>query len=77
MRLEAEKLAGCEFGSLGVADKIRCLRVVAPFAMLFYCLFVRGTLWDGRPGIFYAFQRSAAEMLLSLYLLQGDLRGGR
>jgi glycosyltransferase involved in cell wall biosynthesis len=77
MRLEAEKLAGCEFGSLGVADKIRCLRVVAPFAMLFYCLFVRGTLWDGRPGIFYAFQRCAAEMLLSLYLLQGDLRGGR
>jgi glycosyltransferase involved in cell wall biosynthesis len=73
MRLEAEKLAAADRATLGAADKLRCLRVVAPFAMLFYCLFVRGAILDGRAGLYYAFQRAFAEMLLSLHLLHGDL----
>lgn len=73
MRLEAAKLARSDFASLGWADKVRCLRVVAPFAMLFYCLFVKGALLDGRAGLFYALQRAFAETMLSMYLLQADL----
>jgi glycosyltransferase involved in cell wall biosynthesis len=77
MRLEADKLARTDFASLSWPDKVRCLRVVAPFAMLFYCLFVRGAIFNGRAGLFYAFQRTFAELMLALYLLQADLGRAR
>lgn len=75
MRLEAAKLRGAGFGELRWPDRVRKLRVVAPFVMLAYCLFGKGLILDGRAGVFYAFQRAFAEMLLSLYLLQGDFGG--
>jgi hypothetical protein len=40
-----------------------------PAAMLFYCLIVRGGIFDGWRGVYYAFQRALAELMLSLYLL--------
>ena len=73
MRLEAEKLRYADWSTLGWSGRIRKLRVVAPFAMLFYCLFLRGLVLDGRAGLFYSFQRAFAELLLSLHLLQHDL----
>lgn len=73
MKLEAEKLSSCDHKNLGRADRLRLLRVVAPFVMLIYCLFVKGAAFDGRAGIYYAFQRMFAEMLLSLFLLEKDL----
>jgi len=36
-------------------------------------LFIKGGIFNGRAGWFYAFQRMLAEMLLSLYLLQKDI----
>ena len=77
MRLEAEKLLNAEFASVGWTGRIRKLRVVAPFAMLFYCLFWKGLVLDGRAGLFYSFQRVFAELLLSLHLLRHDLSPGR
>lgn len=76
MRLEARKLLDADWSNLGWSDRIRKLRVVAPFAMLFYCLFLQGLVLDGRAGLFYAFQRAFAELLLSLHLLQHDLSSG-
>jgi glycosyltransferase involved in cell wall biosynthesis len=76
MRLEAEKLLNADWSNLGWAGRIRKLRVVAPFAMLFYCLFLQGLVLDGRAGLFYSLQRAFAELLLSLYLLQHDLSSG-
>lgn len=73
MRLEAEKLLNAEWSNLSWAGRMRKLRVVAPFAMLVYCLFLRGLVLDGRAGLFYSFQRAFAELLLSLHLLQHDL----
>lgn len=73
MRLEAEKLINADSLSLNWSGRIRKLRVVAPFAMLFYCLFVKGLVLDGRAGLFYSFQRVFAELLLSLHLLRHDL----
>lgn len=73
LRLEAEKLLNADWSNLGWAGRIRKLRVVAPFAMLFYCLFLQGLVLDGRAGLFYAFQRTFAELLLSLHLLRHDL----
>ena len=76
MRLEAEKLIKAHWSALGWSGRIRKLRVAAPFAMLFYCLFLQGLVLDGRAGLFYAFQRAFAELLLSLHLLKHDLSSG-
>jgi glycosyltransferase involved in cell wall biosynthesis len=72
-RLEAHKLLNQDGALLGWTDRVRRWRLVAPPIMLFYCLFVRGGVFDGRAGFFYAFQRALAELMLSLYLLANDL----
>lgn len=74
-RVEAGKLLKADWKTLRWPERIRRLRVIAPFAMLFYCLFVKGLILDGRAGIFYSFQRAFAELLLSLYLLERALTG--
>jgi len=76
MRLEAEKLSSSDYSNLGWSDRLRRLRVVAPFVMLFYCLFIKGAMLDGKAGIYYAFQRMFAELLLSLFLIEKDLNLG-
>ena len=73
MRLEAEKLHAVPFANLDFADRIRRFVLIAPAAMFFYCLIVRGGLLDGRAGLFYALQRTVAEAILSLYLVQREL----
>lgn len=73
MALEAEKLATAPAGSLGPADRLRKLVVPAPFLMFFYAYFVKGAILDGRPGLYYALQRAAAEAILSLSLLHRKL----
>jgi glycosyltransferase involved in cell wall biosynthesis len=69
MRLEAEKLSTVPVASLSVFDRIRRLVVIAPVAMFLYCYLVRGGVWSGRAGLFYALQRATAEAILSLSLL--------
>jgi glycosyltransferase involved in cell wall biosynthesis len=66
--LEAKKLQTAAPGSLSWTDRIRRWRIVAPPAMLFYCLVFRGGVLDGWGGFYYAFQRTFAELMLSLYL---------
>ena len=73
-RLEALKLLNSERSALSWTDKLRLWRIVAPPAVLFYCLIVRGGILDGWPGFYYAFQRALAELMLSLYLVDNDLR---
>jgi hypothetical protein len=72
MALEAKKLTAGDGSSLSTADRVRRMRVIAPFAVLGYCLLVRGGVLDGWPGFYYAFQRMLAEMVLSLYLIESD-----
>lgn len=73
--LEATKLLALNQGELTWTDRLRRWRVVAPVAVLFYCLFMRGGILDGWPGFYYAFQRMLAELMLSLHLLHNDLEG--
>jgi len=68
--LEAQKLLAADRAELGLADRLRLWRFVMPSAMLVYCLFVRGGILDGWPGFYYAFQRSLAELMLSLHLIE-------
>ena len=68
--LEREKLLTSSREALNLRDRLRLCFVVAPAAALFYCLIVRGGVFDGWRGFYYAFQRSLAELMLSLYLLE-------
>ena len=68
--LEAQKLLAADRATLGLADRLRRWRFVMPPVMLVYCLIVRGGIFDGWPGFYYAFQRSLAELMLSLHLIE-------
>jgi hypothetical protein len=75
MELEAELIHTTPWSGLSWPDRMRKLRFVAPFFVLFYCLVVKGGLLNGRAGWFYAFQRLTSEVTLSLHLLRRDLEG--
>ena len=76
-RLEAEKLARVSMSSLGQFDRLRRLILIAPAAMFCYCFFLRGGLLNGKAGLFYALQRTTAEMILSLFLTERLMRRDR
>lgn len=67
--LEAQKLLSAETESLDLTDRLRRWYVVMPPAMLVYCLFVRGGIFDGWAGFHYALQRTVAELILSRQLI--------
>jgi glycosyltransferase involved in cell wall biosynthesis len=69
MALEAEKLSR-PGAAVGLVDQVRKLIVVAPPAMFLYCYIVRGGIFDGTAGLFYALQRAVAEGILSLFLVR-------
>lgn len=73
VREEADKLETAS--SLPLADRIRRTLVFAPALMFGYCLFVRGCIFDGWPGWYYAMQRACVEGMLSIELLDRKLRG--
>ena len=77
MRLEADKLASAPAGSLRAIDRVRKMIVIAPPLMFAVCLLGRGGIFDGVPGLFYALQRSTAELILSLSLIERRVLGRR
>ena len=70
MRLESALLCNKKWSELRTADKLRKLIFVAPVVTFFYCLFVKRGFFDGRAGLYYAIQRTVAEAILSLCLLE-------
>jgi glycosyltransferase involved in cell wall biosynthesis len=71
--LEARKLSSLKPAELSFSDRLRRMQVIAPGVVLFYCLIVRGGVFDGWAGFYYAFQRMLAELMLSLYLIEARL----
>jgi glycosyltransferase involved in cell wall biosynthesis len=74
-REEAKYLLDCSPGRLRRSDKIRLMGWPAPIGVLFYTLFVRGCLFDGWPGWYYALQRTTAEMLIALEIIDRRVSG--
>ncbi len=72
MELEAEVIVRKKWRDLSLMNRVRKLRVVAPFMAFFYCLLVKRGVLDGRAGLYYGLQRTVAEALLSLHLLRRD-----
>jgi glycosyltransferase involved in cell wall biosynthesis len=70
MREEALKLRTAPPYTLNLPARLRKLIVVAPFAVVFHTLFVRRTILDGWAGLYYAFERFVAELILSRELLR-------
>lgn len=70
MTLEVDVIRNSRFAELGWADRIRKVPGLSPLVVLFYVLFVKGAILDGRAGITYAIQRVVAEAILAIKLLQ-------
>jgi len=68
-REEARYLLDRQRGALRRTDKIRLMGWPAPIGVFFYTLFVKGCLFDGWPGWYYALQRTIAEMLIALEIM--------
>ncbi len=72
--LEVEKILGAHDSDLGWKDRLRKKLVVAPLLTPFFCLFYKRLVLDGAAGLYYTFQRTLAELMLSLALLDRKLR---
>jgi glycosyltransferase involved in cell wall biosynthesis len=70
MLSEVKKLSETPVSELSLGDRIRKSYILAPLIIVFYCLIVKGGIFDGWHGWYYAFQRSLAEILLSIRLME-------
>ena len=68
-KLEAQKLRAADPAELSFLDRMRRWPLIVPPLALFYCLVVRAGIFDGWAGLYYAFQRTVAELMLSVYLI--------
>ena len=73
--LEARYLLGAKSEELSRLDRLRKnWLIVAPMLMPIYLLLGRGLIFDGWNGWYYALQRTVAEMMVSLRLLEHKLK---
>lgn len=70
MVMEVKKLLETPKNQLSLGDRIRQQKILAPLIILFYCLIFKGGILDGWHGCYYAFQRTLAEILLSIRLVE-------
>lgn len=70
MCLEAELIHTAAWSLLSLQDKIRKMIFFAPLLTFFYCFFFKQGIADGWSGMYYALQRTLAELILSLRLIQ-------
>lgn len=72
MIIEAKKLLNTPSSDLSLGDRIRQKKIFAPFIIFFYCLVLKQGILDGWAGWYYAFQRTLAEIILSIRLLEAS-----
>jgi glycosyltransferase involved in cell wall biosynthesis len=71
--IEAQKLLATPNSELSFSDRLRKQKVIAPIVILLYCLILKGGVLDGWAGWYYAWQRTLAEILLAIRLIELDL----
>ncbi|MGB3207688.1 MAG: glycosyltransferase family 2 protein [Crinalium sp.] len=72
LMIEAKKILETPNEELSLGDRIRKQKILAPFVILIYCLILNKGILDGWAGIYYALQRTLAEILLSLKLIENE-----
>jgi len=70
--IEAKKLLETPASELSFGDRLRRQKTLAPFVILIYCLIINRGILDGWAGWYYAFQRTLAEILLSIRLIEAE-----
>jgi len=73
-KVEADHLLSAARPELGRADRIRRLAWPAPILVFFYTLILKRCLLDGWPGWLYVLQRTLAEVMLAIELVDRRLR---
>jgi len=68
---EGEKLLNVQ-NTTSAIIKIRRTKVFAPFIVFFYCLLVKGLIFNGWFGWYYTLQRTMVEMLFALRMIEKD-----
>jgi hypothetical protein len=74
---ESELLLSKAAGELRLQDRLRRMILITPWLVPLYYLTVGRGILDGWAGFYYACQRSVAESVLSLKLLERRLDGDR
>jgi glycosyltransferase involved in cell wall biosynthesis len=74
-RLEADYLLKADRDTMSAPDRLRRMAWPAPIVVLFYVLVIKGCLFDGWPGWFYALQRVLAECMIALELINRRFLG--
>ena len=72
MLCEVEKFRQTTPALLGWIDRIRRNKIFMPFLVLVYCLFVKKCILDGWRGWHYTLQRTLAEILLAIRLIEAE-----
>jgi len=75
-RLEADHLLSTPARELGRNARIRRMAWPAPILVFFYTLIAKGCLLDGWAGWLYALQRTIAETMIALEIIDRRLRQG-
>jgi glycosyltransferase involved in cell wall biosynthesis len=72
MVIESTKLLATPDLELSWGDRLRKRKIFAPAIILIYCLIVKGGILDGWQGWYYAFQRTLAELLLAIHIIEAE-----
>jgi len=73
-RREADFLLSADKGALRRTDRVRLMGWPAPILVFAYTLFLKGCLLDGWPGWLYVLQRTLAEIMIALEIVDRRLR---
>lgn len=72
--LEADHLLATPRTQLRKTDRLRLMSWVMPLIIPFYTLLAKRCLFDGWPGLYYTLQRTLAETLIALEVIERRLR---
>jgi glycosyltransferase involved in cell wall biosynthesis len=73
-KLEVDHLMTASRASLRGVDRIRLLAWPAPIFVLIYTLFMKRCILDGLPGWLYALQRTLAELMIAMEIVDRSVR---
>jgi glycosyltransferase involved in cell wall biosynthesis len=73
-RKEVDHLFAASKRELSRADRIRRIGWAAPILVFFHALLVKGCILDGWPGWLYVLQRTFAEILIAIEIVDRKLR---